>query len=569
MSFNYLLIAFGDLAQREALAAEIRQEGKLPLATAGRDAILLTSQVPGVAAWGGLWLIGELFRKDRSVNAESMGYEPSGSQKTLLAEHWGRYVAIRSDAEVISILRDPSGALPCYYRRLGSLLLVASDLGALKAITPGQATLDWNVVEDILSAADLRTRRTAISGISELLPGELLSATPTSFKIEPAWLAWPRDGQTHPRDFIEHAEHLREQVQHVMTALGNAHPHSLATVSGGLDSSIVALALGPVVRSLTCLTLATADPAGDERRYARLTADASGGSYVERFLEPCHVDLRRSQAAHLPRPIGRPHIQAAWRHVRDVASQRGATAVFNGTGGDNIFCFLRSATPIIDRFLADGIGAALSTARDIAQLTGATYLQVFSAALRRARLNVGARRWRRDERFLAADRSKAHAEAHPWLCVPEGVRPGTAAHIMLLLRIQNYLDPWDADCRLDMVNPLLAQPIVECCLTIPSWQWCQGGIDRAVARRAFADRLPPMILARRWKGGPDSLISTLFELNRPLIRAALVDGVLADRGVLDRGAITAVLDEPRSASDSDALRLLILTDAEAWVRLHA
>src|SRR3546814_15687375 len=51
------------------------------------------------------------------------------------------------------------------------------------------------------------------------------------------------------------------------------------------------------------------------------------------------------------------------------------------------------------------------------------------------------------------------------------------------------------------ITPLLSQPIVELCLSIPTWQWVRGGRDRAVARAAVADLLPALIAQRRTKGG--------------------------------------------------------------------
>lgn len=570
MSFRYLLLAFGDRTQRRALAAELNGSGELPVAREGLDAVLLSPQAPSPMAGGAPWLIGELFRKNRCVGAELKSGERTPRPSQLLAEHWGRYVAIWPEDGAVSVLRDPSGGLPCYYRRIADLLLVASDLETLLCPRLGGAAVDWAAVDDILSAGDLRTRATAITGVCELLPGELLLATPPALEIKSAWLPWANGDPQHLCDAGLHAETLRERVDQVMTALGGTHRRALVTVSGGLDSSIVALSSRSAGQSIACLTLATADPAGDERRYARAIAVAAGGSYDERFLDPGHVDLRRSQAAHLPRPIGRPHIQATWRHIDEVAASRGVTAIFNGTGGDNVFCFLRNATPVVDRLLAEGIGPAISTAGDVARLTGATYLQVLAAAVRCVRRRAaGARRWRRDRRFLTVNRSSPATFAHPWLDMPQSVSPGTAAHIGLLLRIQNYLDPWAPGSPLDMINPLLAQPIVECCLAIPSWRWCEHGVDRALARRAFADVLPPTILARRWKGGPDSFVSALFASNQKLIRSALLDGLLADRGLLDRAAITAALDHPRGTNGADALRLLALTDAEAWVRAHA
>src|SRR3546814_18425449 len=60
------------------------------------------------------------------------------------------------------------------------------------------------------------------------------------------------------------------------------------------------------------------------------------------------------------------------------------------------------------------------------------------------------------------------------------------------------------------ITPLLSQPIVELCLSIPTWQWVRGGRDRAVARAAVADLLPALIAQRRTKGGPTGFLRRVF-----------------------------------------------------------
>jgi len=113
--------------------------------------------------------------------------------------------------------------------------------------------------------------------------------------------------------------------------------------------------------------------------------------------------------------------------------------------------------------------------------------------------------------------------------------------------------------------PLLAQPIVEYCLGIPSWCWCMGGQNRAIARRAFAARLPPEITGRRTKGGADSLGVEIVDRDRLIIRDALLGGQLAEAGLLDHAALEPALSTAVVAA-SDYRRILQLADAEAWAR---
>lgn len=570
MTRRYALIVGGESDQCAALAARATAATGLPLAWSAGPLVILGEGVrPPDACWP--IVIGDLFDGgDKAVTTDTPLRGIVGPA-ALVRDYWGRYLAIWLDAaERLQVLRDPSGALGCYYRTQNGVTIVGSDLAMIEQVGAAPRHLAWDEVRRTLASGGLRSPATAIEGVTELPPGTMLTVAGNGTTTHPVWSPWSfapaRSGKA-----ADHAAALRSTIDRVVAALSGGHHNALATVSGGLDSSIIATSLARSVGALTCLTVATTDPSGDERRYARLVAEAAGATYRERGLDRGQVDLRRSQAAHLPRPVGRPFMQAMAAITAEEAELAGTRTIVNGTGGDQVFCFLQSATPVADRALVEGPHAALGTLLDMARMTDTSVLDVGRATLQRLLRFDRRFRWRADHRFLAAGHlaSSAVAADHPWLAPPAGVPLGTAAHVAMLLRVQNYLDPWAPGNNLSIINPLLAQPVIEHCLSVPSWCWCDGGIDRAVARRAFADRLPAAVLARRWKGGPDSFIGALVEANRALITAMLLDGLLAERGIVDRSSIAAVLADPRPPSAGDALRLLALTDAEAWVRQPA
>src|SRR3546814_5662926 len=84
------------------------------------------------------------------------------------------------------------------------------------------------------------------------------------------------------------------------------------------------------------------------------------------------------------------------------------------------------------------------------------------------------------------------------------------------------------DCRFpfEPLHSLMSHPIVEACLSVPSWEACRGGIDRSFARRSFARDLPASVIERRVKGGPDRFALQILRTQLPTIRARLLEGVL-------------------------------------------
>ncbi|NVL78622.1 asparagine synthetase B family protein, partial [Escherichia coli] len=111
-----------------------------------------------------------------------------------------------------------------------------------------------------------------------------------------------------------------------------------------------------------------------------------------------------------------------------------------------------------------------------------------SDAAKRAWLGKPAIRQVRDLSFLSP-RALAAAEAdeaHPWRMLPRDALPGKAMHVRLIVFAQSFVEGFDPRDALPTVSPLLAQPLVETCLAIPSWLWFEDGRNRVVARRAFA-----------------------------------------------------------------------------------
>jgi asparagine synthase (glutamine-hydrolysing) len=281
------------------------------------------------------------------------------------------------------------------------------------------------------------------------------------------------------------------------------------------------------------------------------------------------IDLTTSCVAHLPFPSGRTQSLAYNHVVSRTIKQISADAFFTGNGGDNLFFLSQSSRAIVDRFRAEGLSRRLlETVKDVSALTGCSAI----AALRQA-VGIGAcrsarYRWRPDRRFLSRQTLENAAAVpldHPWLNAPDKALPGKAAHIAMLLRVQNHLDGSDRLSNPPVVHPLMSQPIMEACLQIPSWQCCAGGRDRSVARSAFKHRLPEQIIRRRTKGGPDGFAAQILKTLLPEIKGRLLDGQLASHKIIDRAAIEHALTPSALARDAAFVPLLLLLDAEAWV----
>ena len=486
----------------------------------------------------------------------------------LLGMNWGNYVAILVDGTGgdVDVLRSPFGSLPCYFTVLHGVAAFASDLAMMRSAGWQTTGVSWRAVVHHLIASDLTSGATCLDDVLELRGGERIHVGDRLEEPETLW--WPQD-QVRPNswsgDIVESSRRNRDAADTVVRCVAGGFDHPLLLMSGGLDSSVVAACLSSTGRRLSALNLVSRDPSGDERGYARAAAAHLNIPLVEAIRDVRNVDIGKSDAAHLPRPSARAFTQDSRRAVEAVAAELGADGIIDGAGGDNVFCSLQSAAPVADAYLAgNGLGVVVETARNISGIAEASVPRVLAHTARRV-LRRRAYRWPADKSLLDRSAAEIPLASHPWLEPAKGVMPGKMGQIGLLVAAQSWAERLDPQARVPSASPLVSQPLAEVCLRVPTWFWYEDGRNRAAARRAFANRLPAEIIARRSKSSPDSFVAELFEHNRPAIAAMLLDGKLAGNGIIDRKAVERTLNDSRPAHGETFRRIMRLVDAEAWL----
>ena len=560
MRRRYLVAVGEDPESRCAIKARLsaEQDARLRAPAAETGPLLLFATAPDCDPASPEWIrVDGTFERGASPFA-------GPSRETSIA------VSLDGERGEAVIKRAPFGDLPCFWARREGATFAASDPELLIAAGLARPSIDPVLLARHLAAEDLRRSDTCLGGLFELRGGSELSITKSHVDVRQHW---------SPSDFTapdaqigekrEAVQALREAALASVSAAASLSGRVLLKLSGGLDSSLVGAFLKASGRSFLCLTLATEDPAGDERRHARATARALGAELLERFRVASRVDLLRSAAWRLPRPSARAFTQESTRIAAEAARDHHCGAVFDGGGGDNLFCSLQSARPAADCLMsARGGRQFVATIVAIAGLSEASIWDVASRAWRISRHSSPAYVWALDRRFLTGDASREAAPAaeHPWLDAPPGALPGKAAHLALIAAAQSVAEGFDPLEEIPTFSPLISRPLVETCLRIPSWMWFSPRGNRAVAREALSDLLPDEVAWRRSKGAPDSFIATIFEANRETIRTMLLGGVLEGLRLLDRPALKAFLDDETPVKGHDYLRVMQLVDAEAWAR---
>ena len=554
-------LSFGRGAHSHALRAKAAAAGFL-LVEEADDMLLAADCDTSFLTSPGSVLIGQLFTPagDRAhclpdaAALQGAAPFPSG--------WWGNYVRFDSSASGRAVQRDPSGAVPVYRCAVDTDSLFVSDAAIARDLGLVSPEVDGDFLTAFLQFPFLRTARTGIAGVEEVVPGTTLrqerNGRGWSCRLwwRPSAFAGYNERLTDP---LAAARELRDLALRLVPLQLEDRVRPVALqLSGGLDSAIVACCLASASIPVAALNFATRSSEGDERRFAAAVADRLRLTLTEIGEEP----MATIPAIVGPsfRPASNPLLQPLEDAIQAAALALNCGCLVDGAGGDNLFCHLTTAAPVLDALVEAGPRQALRTIADVGTRANTGWWQVLAAAARRIRRRPV---WTEDRSFLNSEALLDQRDRHPWLEDSATLHPGQRAHVEALVHIQHFLGRGTEP--LDRSHPLMAQPLLELCLRIPSWRWVGGGRDRAIARQAFAGRLPATILRRRTKGSLQGMFARAFAMLLPEIRERLLTGRLARRNLLDLHALEEATRDATRLTGPHQLRLSEMLALELWL----
>jgi asparagine synthase (glutamine-hydrolysing) len=434
----------------------------------------------------------------------------------------------------------------------------------------------------VLGLNDLE--RNALEQISQVHRGECVEIDPTAQPaVRSRRFCWSPFAFIREEAAIDDPERaavaVRATVRSCTQALSAGHPSLLHRLSGGLDSSIVAACLGRPFSPprIACYTFCNPQGRSDERPWARLAAEHLGFEHIECPILPADVplaDLVRTRPATEPLPL----LGYLIRRTVDerLASERKATAVFTGDGGDSGFCSDSLPYAVTDYLRRHGPRlTAFRLASEVALRTEQSTWTVLLQAARRwllgARMSDQLPALRMGSRLVSAPLREGlampHGYPHPWFSHLQHVPWDVLRRLGILVSTPEFYNVTDAALpEPEIVSPLYAQPAVELFLRIPIHVHAEGGRDRGLARRAFEREVPEPILRRLWKDRAPGFHSEVLERNLDLLRELFLDGVLVREGLLDRAAVEAALAAGPAKSAVLPVEIYRHLDVEIWAR---
>ncbi|MGB0824090.1 MAG: asparagine synthase (glutamine-hydrolyzing), partial [Alphaproteobacteria bacterium] len=257
------------------------------------------------------------------------------------------------EARRLTLVRDRMGIKPLYWHRgADGLVLFASELKALRAVSGWVPKLDPHAVGQYFALAYIPAPRTVYLGVQKLLPGSLVTIEADGAVAEQRW--WDL------RDVVRNGLAARASGSSGSSAAADLAPEAItdrlealvadacrlrmiadrplgAFLSGGIDSATVLAAM--VAQSsvpVRSFTIGFTEPNYDEAPYAAQIARHLGSDHTEMTVTPQDaLDLIPS----LPAMYDEPFADSSQipTHLLSKMTQQHVTVALSGDGGDEVF----------------------------------------------------------------------------------------------------------------------------------------------------------------------------------------------------------------------------------------
>lgn len=542
-------------------------------------------------------ILGTVFSRSR-VGSDTAGHHLAiGEQQTtdilrshgrsLAESHWGSYILfLRYPAErTVRVFRAPAGILPCYYRTHCGCTLLVSSPADLLWLCNAPLSINWDSVRAQAAAGDYLTHETGLSELVAMISGECLTLREGQITRQLYWHPC-RLSASPVSGFSEAVSLLQAETSRCIGAWAALHDAVLLLLSGGLDSSIVLACLRTASGTRVTAVNFHSEGPGDERRFARSMAERTR-TVLEEIQSDSNIDLRRCLTCALtPSPVLNFSAFDVEPVVQTLAQQWGATAIFTGETGDDVFGHAPAPEALAEVLQhRPAVRRFISASLDFAELTRISVWRAMHLARQYRQWSHGIRTWsvyrhRRlaghsNDNYLISQEAADLYEnmiprfTHPWFQEADTMPFGKAMLIYSFIKATSSAchSPFTALGEALTSSPLVSQPLLEAVLRIPSDMHFSRGENGAVARAAFRSMLSPAVLNRGIaKGSPAVWARNLIEHNTAFLRELLLDGLLVQYEILDRKKIETLLSRDISKTRVGIADLVRQVYIEAWLR---
>jgi asparagine synthase (glutamine-hydrolysing) len=492
------------------------------------------------------------------------------------------------------LARDRMGVKPLYYSDQGGVFTFASEIKGLLAYPRLSRELDLESLEGYLTFMVPPAPRTMFRGVRKLAPAHRLIVDASGLREERYWD--PFDAPSPPpRDEAECVERVRALLdESVRLRLMSDVPVG-AFLSGGIDSStIVALMAKHSSSPVNTFTVGYKDaPALNELEPAREIARTFGARHHEVMIDGRDMVEYMPKLVHTQdEPIGDP-VCVPLYYVSQLAQGAGVKVIQVGEGADELFCgypsfihylreerlWARIRGMLPERLARGGYAAAagalraLRRAGELADLLdrrgrgqpafwgGAIAYSGRTKAALLASADEGALT-RRDLESVQAHREEARRR------VPDLDALGVMTYLELKHRLPELLlmrvDKVTMSVSLEARVPFLDQRLVESVLPLALSTKVDGLRPKHLLKKVVASWLPRWVIDRPKQGFPAPVRAWFQALPAGAVRAVLLDGALARRGLFDRREVESLLSGRKPGRRDWSAHVWMLYNLSLW-----
>jgi asparagine synthase (glutamine-hydrolysing) len=575
------------LGARRLAVVDLSAAGHQPMVSPdGRHAIVYNGEVYNFAALRRQLEREFRFRSGTDTEVLLHGYRRWGLRGLVdRLDGMFAFAVWDADRRELAVARDRAGKKPFFYRHQGRHFAFASVASALVQLSERALEIDPHALDAYLVYQAVPAPLGIFRGVLQLPPAHCLTfaADTGACRVERYWRRSFRHKTPETEtDVVEHVESLvRDGVRKRLVADVTVG----VFLSGGVDSSIVtSVAAQESSRPIEAVTLGFAEPAFDERRYARTVAARAGIRLHEAVLRPELVADLPAIVWHYGQPVA--DVSIVPNYYLAAAARQHMTVVLNGDGGDELFGGYRR--PFVEYLVGP-------------------YRERVPEATRRA---IG--RWFERGGFDPASRLAAVARAGAM----DAADSYTYDRAFRMWRLQGYTpafhqavsdwhpdvlyrDAWndvDADNDIDRIlgadfatylpdqlltkadrasmahslearSPLLDTAVMEYAARIPPAMHFAGVETKHVLKRVAERFVPASLVHRRKRGFVMPASAWLRGGLAEYVRAALESRSFFDRGWMEPSFVRRLLDEHFSGRRDWGEQIFTLLVLEVWTRI--
>ncbi|ACU40119.1 albusnodin/ikarugamycin family macrolactam cyclase [Actinosynnema mirum] len=510
----------------------------------------------------------------------------------------GSYTTVEVTDEHVRVWTDLGGAWPLYLVRADGGVYWGTSSRALAGLTGGGLDLGWLAAWLVAPAEPLLLAgRSLFDGVTHVPAGHRLTLSPRggSAAVRRVW--WPR-----PRSCATSGS-LRTELAAAVAVRVSAAARPTSDLSGGLDSTALALLAHHAPRTGQAVSGVTVHPAGraegGDLVYARAAAKRSGITHRLLPLSAEHAPYTGLDAIPVtdeppPSTIAQARLSAQLRWMRD---ELGTDCHLTGDGGDTLLC----TPPIV---LADllATGHARRGAIEAVRWARLRRLPVWPLLRTAHRTTRGSRRAALLDfgAALLATSSARHEEGDVGWCAVEEPPPWATEEarrrLANLIKVcADHLDePLTGEfavtatsegvaevgrsARADVQfaeahgvtahNPFTDSRVVDAYLSIPLDHRPSPADYKPMLRDAMSDLFPAELTARTTKGDFNADHYQGMRTNLEALHE-LADGRLAALGLVDPVVLRRTLTRTAAGLPGPLSHVEPAIAAEAWARVDS